>query len=324
MGDAIIYYMSKIFISIASLRDPTLEATMRIALKNADCPENIIFGVGAQYYDDEMPDFKFLNKSQLRLLKIDPDTRPGVVKLRYEISKLIQDEDYFLSIDSHMLFKRHWDTKAISWIKELQEKTGNKKVCVTNGRMIMDQLQSSEQVIVQLCTPTNFIPGQSEFHAKKANFPFDSQPSKKTSSDTEWFEAVNVTPSFLFAPIEIITEMGLDPYSQFCWEEQYLSFRIFMSGFDSFIPANDHVAKHYPDYYYYYVWPDISKHYWTRLENQDSEAHDYELQRAMTTNEPGNRFSIENSPRTVREFWSRLGQGEIYDKYNAEGYIHPD
>jgi hypothetical protein len=306
--------MNKIFISIPSLRDPTLEATIRLLLKNADYPENITFGIGAQYYDDEMPDFNFLNKDQLRLLKINPDNRPGVVRLRYELSQLIQDEDYFLSIDSHMLFKQHWDTKAIRWIEELQEKTGNKKVCVTNGRMIMDEVQSCEQVIVEICTPTNFIPGQTKFHAKKAKFDPKLQSSKKDLSNTEWLEAVNVTPSFLFAPIEIITDMGLDPYSQFCWEEQYLSFRIFMSGFDSFIPENDNIAKHYPDFYYYYVWPDISKHYWTRPENQDTESHDYELQRAMTKNEPENRFSIKNSPRSVREFWNRLGQGELYDR----------
>ena len=296
--------MKKIFIGIPSLRDPTLVVSIKLALKNADYPENLVFGIGAQYYEDEMPDFSFLKPNQLRLLTWNPDERPGLVRVRHEISKLITDEEYYMSLDSHMLFKPHWDTQCIDWILELQEKTGNKKVCITNGRVTGDDRQSPEQVIVRIESPNNFGPG-------------GIITANKSKIGGKWLDATNVTANFFFAPIEIMTEVGWDPYSQFCWEEQYMSFRIFMSGFDSFIPENDSVARQSPDFYYYYVWPDMSKHYWTRLENQDPDAQKLELQRAMTTNEPGNKFSINNSSRNVREFWDRLGQGELFDKYQT-------
>jgi hypothetical protein len=296
------FYVNKIFISIPSLRDPTLEATMKIALKNADNPKNVIFGVGAQYYDDEMPEFNFINKDQLKLLKINPDQRPGVVRLRYEISKLITDESYFMSIDSHMLFSPHWDTKCLDWIKDLQEKTGKQKVCVTNGRIVGDNMQGDHQIICKISSQDTIGPG---------GF------LKTKSFKDGWLEAVNISCNFFFAPIEIIKDVGWDPYSQFTWEEQYMFFRVFMSGFDCFIPVENAVVKQSTDFYYYYVWPDMSKHYWTRLENQDPHAQKLELQRAMTTNEPGNKFSINNSSRNVREFWDRLGQGELFDEYQT-------
>jgi hypothetical protein len=296
------FYVNKIFISIPSLRDPTLEATMKIALKNADNPENVIFGVGAQYYDNEMPEFNFINKNQLKVLKINPDQRPGVVRLRYEISKLITDESYFMSIDSHMLFSPHWDTRCLAWIKELQEKTGKQKVCVTNGRIVGDNMKGDHQIICKISNQNRIGPGGL---------------LKAKSFKDGWLEAVNLSCNFFFAPIEIIKDVGWDPYSHFTWEEQYMFFRVFMSGFDCFIPTTDAVVRQSPDFYFYYVWPDMSKQYWTRLENQDPDAQKLELQRAMTTNEPGNKFSINNSSRNVREFWDRLGQGELFDKYQT-------
>ena len=85
----------KIFINIASFRDPTLGVTIKSALVNARNPENLVFGIGAQYYDGEMPSIH-VDPSQLKIINYHPDTRPGVVKVRYEISKMLTDEKYFL------------------------------------------------------------------------------------------------------------------------------------------------------------------------------------------------------------------------------------
>ena len=268
---------------------------------NADHPENLIFGIALQYYDDEMPDLSFINPDQLRVIKWHPDERPGVVRVRYEISQLVKDEDYFLSIDSHSLFEPGWDTTCLEWIKELQDKTGNHDVCVTNAALTGDGKQMKRQASVRLMKGMSFIPAQVYIG-----------PSKIVDG---WQDAANLSCNFFFAPMTIIKNVGWDPYSQFSWEEQYMFFRAFMSGFDCFVPETKTAIRQSSEFYYYYVWPDISKHAWTRKDNQDSAEHDYELQLAMILNKPENKFSIKNPKRTTREFWERLNQAESYDNY---------
>ena len=45
----------KIFIQIASYRDPELEKTIKSAIENAKRPKNLVFGIARQYHPDVNP-----------------------------------------------------------------------------------------------------------------------------------------------------------------------------------------------------------------------------------------------------------------------------
>ena len=58
---------NKIFISIASYRDPELIPTIENCIKNADNPEHLVFGISRQYHpDDKFDDLsKYKKKKKL-------------------------------------------------------------------------------------------------------------------------------------------------------------------------------------------------------------------------------------------------------------------
>ena len=124
--------MSKIFIQIASYRDPQLIPTIKSALENADKPENLVFGICRQYHPedgfDNLDEYK--SDKRFRILDIPYLKSKGVCWARNQVQQLYKKEKYTLQIDSHMRFEKSWDSEMIKMIKQLQKK-GYKKPLLT-------------------------------------------------------------------------------------------------------------------------------------------------------------------------------------------------
>ena len=122
----------KIFIQIASYRDPQLIPTIENMLENSKRPKNLRIGVARQFHpDDKFDDLsKFENDSRFRILNIPHEEAEGVCWARNLVQQLYQDEEYTLQIDSHMRFAPNWDDEMIKMVKQLQKK-GNKKPLLT-------------------------------------------------------------------------------------------------------------------------------------------------------------------------------------------------
>lgn len=124
--------MSKIFIQIASYRDPQLELTIKDALHNAKYPKNLIFGIARQYNPDDKFDTlsDYREDKRFKILDIPHTESEGVCWARNLVQQLYDNEDYTLQIDSHMRFEKDWDVTLIKMIKDLQKK-GYKKPLLT-------------------------------------------------------------------------------------------------------------------------------------------------------------------------------------------------
>jgi glycosyltransferase involved in cell wall biosynthesis len=124
--------MEKIFVQIASYRDPQLKPTIEDMLKNANNPERIIVGIAWQHCDeDEWDDLKEYKKNpNFRILDINYKESKGVCWARNAVQQLYDGEEYTLQIDSHMRFQKNWDEELINMIKDLQKK-GHKKPLLT-------------------------------------------------------------------------------------------------------------------------------------------------------------------------------------------------
>jgi len=109
--------MSKIFVSIACFCDKDIKNTIEDCLLKANNPDNIIFGICLQYdpEDDFLKDYD--NKPQFRIEKIHWKEAKGPTYARYLISKLLENEEYFLQIDAHTRFFQNWDLIAIECLK---------------------------------------------------------------------------------------------------------------------------------------------------------------------------------------------------------------
>jgi len=113
----------KIFIQIASYRDPELIHTIKSCLENAKNPQNLIFGIARQYHkDDKFDDLsEYENDERFRILNIPYQESKGVCWARNQVQQLYKDEEYTLQIDSHMRFEKDWDDTLIEMLKQLQE-----------------------------------------------------------------------------------------------------------------------------------------------------------------------------------------------------------
>jgi hypothetical protein len=122
----------KIFVQIASYRDPQLVPTIKSMLENAKHPENVIIGIAKQFHPDDTFDdlSEYENNPNFRILNIPYDQSKGVCWARNQVQQLYQDEEYTLQIDSHMRFATNWDVEMIGMIKDLQDK-GYKKPLLT-------------------------------------------------------------------------------------------------------------------------------------------------------------------------------------------------
>jgi len=122
----------KIFIQIASYRDPELIKTIKSAIENAKKPKNLIFAIARQFNpDDKFDDLsEYDNDKRFRILNIPYLESKGACWARHLVQQLYEGEEYTLQIDSHMRFAQNWDEEMIKMIKQLQKK-GYKKPLLT-------------------------------------------------------------------------------------------------------------------------------------------------------------------------------------------------
>jgi hypothetical protein len=94
----------KIFVQIASYRDPQLIPTLKDMITNAKKPKNLVFSIARQFSEDDKFDNldEFKNDSRFRILDIPYEDAKGVCWARNLTQQLYSGETYTLQIDSHM------------------------------------------------------------------------------------------------------------------------------------------------------------------------------------------------------------------------------
>jgi hypothetical protein len=122
----------KIFVQIASYRDPQLVSTLKDMIANAKRPKNLRFGIARQFNpEDKFDDLTEYEKDKrFRILDIPFEESKGVCWARNLTQQVYEGEEYTMQIDSHMRFAPNWDDEMIKMVKQLQKK-GHKKPLLT-------------------------------------------------------------------------------------------------------------------------------------------------------------------------------------------------
>jgi hypothetical protein len=221
----------KIFIQIASYRDPELIKTIQSAIKNAKKPKNLIFAIARQFNpDDKFDDLsEFDNDKRFKILNIPYMESKGACWARHLIQQLYDGEEYTLQIDSHMRFASNWDDEMIKMIKQLQKK-GYKKPLLTGYVSSFDP-ENEPQARVQdpwRMTFDRFIPEGAVF------FLPETIPG--------WQELTEPVPSrfysahYCFTLGQFSKEVQHDPDYYFHGEEISIAARAYTWGYDLFHP----------------------------------------------------------------------------------------
>ena len=101
----------KIFIQIASYRDPQLIPTIKDCIKNAKKPEKLVFSIAWQHSDadkwDNLDEFK--GDDRFKIVDIPYLESKGACWARNQLQQNYNNEEYTLQLDSHHRFIENWD-----------------------------------------------------------------------------------------------------------------------------------------------------------------------------------------------------------------------
>jgi hypothetical protein len=221
----------KIFIQIASYRDPQLIPTIKDCISNAKYPENLVFGICRQYHpDDDFDDLsEYENDSRFKILNVVYTATTGVCWARNQVQQLYDNEEYTLQIDSHMRFDKDWDETLINMLTNLQ-KEGYKKPLLTGYVSSFDPDNDPDGRVLEPWRMNfdRFTPEGVVFFLPEAIPDWENLEKP--------IRARFYSAHFCFTLGEFSKEVQHDPDYYFHGEEISISVRAFTHGYDLFHP----------------------------------------------------------------------------------------
>jgi hypothetical protein len=223
----------KIFVQIASYRDPELLPTIRDCINKAKLPENLVFGICWQRDETESME-EFTNDLRFKILDYHWSESKGLCWARSEIQKLWDGEEYTMQLDSHHRFLQDWDVELI----HMMNQTGSEKPIITSYagmyRPSDNQLLNVEPYMM---VASNFTPGGTILFRPHAI------PNWETLDKP--IPARFVSGHFFFTIGKHCEEYKYDPNIYFAGDEISLSIRSYTLGYDLFHPHKTVVWHEY-------------------------------------------------------------------------------
>jgi len=230
-----------IFVSIASYRDTELPKTLKSLHEKADNPEEVVFGVVSQDFQNDRKKFEWL-KDQIKFHFMHAKEAKGAGYARKIAMEMYDGEDYFFQIDSHMRLAKGWDTKLKNMLQECQLEQGTEKI-----------------ILSQFAAPYLVLTDGTDFY-KKNDKDFWDEPSwtsvvntwtgiwagnrEKIEDKSKPRYSHTVLGALLFAPGFIVKEVPYDERISFMGEELCFAIRAYTRDWHIYAP-NEMVAWHF-------------------------------------------------------------------------------
>jgi hypothetical protein len=220
---------NKIFIQIASYRDPELVPTIKDCISKAKNPENLVFSISWQHSKedvwDNLDDYK--TDPRFKIIDIDYLDSRGACWARNLLQLNYDNEDYTLQLDSHHRFVQNWDEECINMIKQLQKK-GHKKPLLTG---YIPSYDPSNDPAGRINIPwkmifDRFIPEGAVFFLPAS---IDNYQELTEPIPSRFYSA-----HFCFTLGQFVKEVPHDPDYYFHGEEISIAVRAYTNGYDLF------------------------------------------------------------------------------------------
>ena len=231
----------KIFVQLASYRDPQLVPTMRDALKQADRPENLVFGICWQRDETESLE-EFENHPQVRYQDYSYTESQGLGWARNKVAELWDGEPYTLQLDSHHRFEKGWDTMMI---EDYQQALTMSEKPILSTYLTPFDVEKADSCRCNLEKLPSLM-SQYEFSSDRLlmSMPWYIQDWK--TRDTV-IRARTISGHFFFVKSDFLKEVPYDPDIYFggYTEETTMSVRAWTSGYDFFSPYRPYIWHEY-------------------------------------------------------------------------------
>ena len=238
--------MKRIFVSIASYRDPECQHTVADLFAKAQYPERVSVGICWQadpVLDADCFLFPYPFPSRVREKRYRVEESQGGCWARAEALSLCEDEDYVLQIDAHMRFLPNWDTLLLDTLSR----------CPTQPA-VLSTLPPGYKPPGHLQDCSAGIPLA---HADRLGNADEMQPLHIKG---HWrpLSQIGALPvlgaffvgNFLFAPAKAMRDIPFDPYIFFRGQELVYAARLWTHGYDIYQP--DRIILHH-------YWGSISR-----------------------------------------------------------------
>lgn len=252
---------NKLFVQIASYRDPELIPTVLDLVDKAKNPELLRIVVAWQHDDNEtIEPIKHL----IEYIDIPYVESKGVCWARNLIQQKYNNEDYTLQLDSHHRFIKNWDEELMKMYNRCKD-MGSDKPLITGYLPHYDpDKEEFLQEVWKMNLEKFMDDGPMFFIPEPLNQQFENPiPSRFYSGH------------FAFTDGEFSKIVQHDPYYYFYGEETNISVRAYTHGYDLYHP-NKIIAWHYytrekrPKH-----WDDhiIEGNDWSKLDNDSTNRH---------------------------------------------------
>jgi hypothetical protein len=244
----------RIFISIASYRDPELQWTIKSAIENANNPDNLYFGVVHQGLDSEI--FRYEEIKNISVTKMHPKEARGAGYARAKAMELYSGQEYFLQVDSHTRFAPGWDLTCIDQLNRAKNISGHSRVILSYFPAPFEPERNGGMFLVKNNPKIKDYPTRQKISLNKRKqwtaerFEFkDRLKENPELSET-------VLGGFMFSDGSIINEVPYDPDISFFGEEICFAMRSWTRGWDIYSPSKNIVYHFYSRGGYNKIWKD--------------------------------------------------------------------
>lgn len=224
----------RIFIQIASYRDPELLPTLRDCIAKAARPDLLRFGIALQHDGTETLG-EFTGDPRFRLFECDWRESRGACWARHTLQQFYDGEEYTLALDSHHRFQRGWDRTLKAQLRRLPSA---KPLLTAYLPAYEPELPHARLPrAIKLCAADSFTDEGVLLY----------QPRYFGSKYRRWgaVRARFLSAHFIFASGQFVDECRHDPKLYFHGEEISLSARAWTHGWDLFHPRHPVIYHHY-------------------------------------------------------------------------------
>ena len=237
-------YKDVIFVAIAAFNEDDIHQTITTCLTMAKEPNKVHFGVVLHYPEKNFPDLSAYPHTTY--INIDDEIGLGTGPTRDLAASMLTEEEYYLQIDAHTVFKKDWDVILKAYYKELKKKYDKPIISTYVPFWYRDKVTDEVMVMGGLGLNHNFVPWALRFKADdkgpESNYLLDGVKTPDVlvvSYDNDPYYEHHLTAGhFLFTSSKFLEEVPFDPNITY-HEENTTALRAWTRGYRIFSIKED-------------------------------------------------------------------------------------
>lgn len=300
--------MNKIFIQIASYRDPLLISTIQSAIHKAKYPDRVSFGICLQDANKEI--FGKVKKiPRVRAKFFDYHESQGIGWARSTAQGLCDNEEYALQIDSHMQFVPNWDVDVINSIRLCpSSKPLFSEFCpdwykywvpikLSSGKMDW-KAETKQKTLEEKDKESPVTIAANYFDSKAHPYYLHITPSWNKATSNPLQHAF-ICAHFIFGSNDFFRQVPIDPKMGYFYEENAITLRAWTNNWDIYVPHKI-VIRH--TWNRNYSWDDASY----KVFENDRKISSKRFARLLGIGDPLKQFKLGND-RTLEQYFNFSG-----------------